>query len=113
MGAVKALVLEHPALRVEPCGTCHGDRFVDTLVIGRGAGPEGLEPTYKTRACPDCGGTGVSLDAEHAAYLDGLADDASLEVAFQDHLFITSSREEELSASQPIASSPVRAHQRQ
>lgn len=37
-----------------PCATCDGEGYVEYLVYGRGAGPEGLEPIYEQTECPHC-----------------------------------------------------------
>ena len=64
MGAVKSLVLsaqEGTLDRINgdgftglPCAHCDGEGYVEYLVYGRGAGPEGLEPIYEQAECPHC-----------------------------------------------------------
>jgi len=36
------------------CDHCDGEGYVEYLVYGRGAGPEGLEPIYEWTECPHC-----------------------------------------------------------
>lgn len=48
----------HYQVGEEDCSTCQGEGYVESLVYGRGAGPEGLEPIYEVDECPSCCGTG-------------------------------------------------------
>ena len=40
------------------CPACHGEGYGESLVYGRGAGPEGLEPIYEQYECDQCTGSG-------------------------------------------------------
>ena len=40
------------------CPTCNGEGYGESLVYGRGAGPEGLEPIYEQYECESCLGSG-------------------------------------------------------
>lgn len=108
MGAVKSVTVT--------CPTCRGEgELVQLTGPGRDSKTGyGIEPDEHVTTCPACRGVGrvLDVDAEYRDHLDGLADDASLEQSFQDHLFITG-EEQQLSAPQPQARvqvEPTNAH---